>query len=225
MDIYISQTSLFVFVKKPTPGEVKTRLGEAIGFENAAYLYQGMAETCLKRFQRIINMNCTVYFDPPEEARFFYDWFGGEVSYLPQCTGGLGQRLQHGFAKILKDSDTAIALGSDSPDLPMEYLHDAARELISHDVVIGPAKDGGYYCIGMRRTIPELFDGIHWSTEQVFLETLKRCESLGLSVYTAPVWSDVDYKEDLVRLCDSQDEDVKQFIQKQALILKAIGIL
>ncbi|MDP8244206.1 MAG: TIGR04282 family arsenosugar biosynthesis glycosyltransferase [Candidatus Hinthialibacter antarcticus] len=221
----ISQASLFVFVKKPAPGAVKTRLGEAIGFENSARLYQGLAEVCLKRFQRVRNANCTVYFDPPEEARFFQQWFGDGVEYLPQCVGGLGKRLQHGFAKILNNSDAAIALGSDSPDLPLEYLEQAADALSTHDVVIGPTDDGGYYCTGLKKQVPELFDGIHWSTGQVLEQTLQRCESLDLSVYTAPQWSDIDYKDDLIRLCNSDDADIKRFVQQHAQILKDIHVI
>ncbi len=210
----LSQTSLFVFVKKPTPGGVKTRLGAEIGLENAAKLYQSMAETCLTRYQKLSNINCTVYYDPPEEGQFFRDWFGQSVSYFPQSGEGLGERLNHGFNQMLERSPAAIALGSDSPDLPLQHLQNAIDKLRNHDVVIGPASDGGYYCIGLKRPVPELFDEIDWSTPHVFKQTFQRCKSLDLSVFQAPEWSDIDYKDDLIRLKQSADPDVLALVRQ-----------
>lgn len=212
----ISQTSLFVFVKKPVPGVVKTRLGKTIGDENAARLYRAMAETCIKRFQAIPNTNCTAYFDPPEEAQFFSDWFGAGVEYLPQCGGDLGDRLKHGFSLLLQETPRAIALGSDSPDLPIDYLKQILESLQNHDVAIGPSTDGGYYCIGLKKFIPEVFDAIDWSTERVFEQTAQQCNSLGLAVFVGPEWSDIDVSEDLARLKASEDQDIQALIQKHS---------
>ncbi|MBZ0258713.1 TIGR04282 family arsenosugar biosynthesis glycosyltransferase [bacterium] len=218
----ISQTSLFVFVKKPVSGAVKTRLGKTIGDENAARLYRAMAETSIKRFQAIPNTNCTVYFDPPEEAQFFSGWFGASVEYLPQCGGDLGERLKHGFLSLLQETSQAIALGSDSPDLPIDYLKQILESLQNHDVAIGPSTDGGYYCIGLKKFIPEIFDNIDWSTEWVFEQTLQRCNPLGLSVFVGPEWSDIDVAEDLTRLKKSEDQDIQVLIQRHAEIFQQI---
>ena len=93
-----------------------------------------------------------------------------------------------------------IVLDSDSPTLPATYIERADRLLDSHDLVVGPSEDGGYYLVGLRQPRPELFRGIAWSTRHVTAQTLDRAAEFGLSVAILPAWYDVDTGADLERL-------------------------
>ena len=90
----------------------------------------------------------------------------------------------------------------DTPGLPDRYLRKALRTLTAHraDLVLGPARDGGYYLIGLTSPAPELFDGVPWSTKHVYATTLERARRLGLRVASLPPWEDVDTPDALGRL-------------------------
>jgi rSAM/selenodomain-associated transferase 1 len=104
-------------------------------------------------------------------------------------------RQQDGFARGYKK---IVVIGSDCPAVSQELIIEALRKLDLHDVVIGPATDGGYYLVGLRQTVPELFSGIAWSTDQVLSQTLKLCSSQRLSPALLPELRDIDQIEDLV---------------------------
>jgi 2-phospho-L-lactate guanylyltransferase (CobY/MobA/RfbA family) len=93
----------------------------------------------------------------------------------------------------------ALIVGSDSPDLPSRFYDEALAALRDHDVVVGPAYDGGYYLIGFRREtfLPDAFAGISWSTPEVFTRTLVILRNCGRRVHLLPPWWDVDTIEDL----------------------------
>jgi rSAM/selenodomain-associated transferase 1 len=89
-----------------------------------------------------------------------------------QPSGDLGARLRSAFETAFrKGAERALAIGSDAPDISPEILSQAVDSLQNHDVVIGPAADGGYYLIGMTRSRPELFASIDWGTERVYAQT------------------------------------------------------
>jgi rSAM/selenodomain-associated transferase 1 len=90
-----------------------------------------------------------------------------------------------------------VLIGSDCPELNAPLMAEAFQLLRQHDLVLGPALDGGYYLIGVRRLIPELFTGIPWSTAEVLQQTLSIAQQLGLTVAKLPLLSDVDRPEDL----------------------------
>jgi hypothetical protein len=93
-----------------------------------------------------------------------------------------------------------IAINSDGPTLPPEYLLEAFADLDEVDVVLGPSEDGGYYFIGYAQPRPALYADITWSTPQVTPQTLARAAALGLTVAQSPPWYDVDTIADLERL-------------------------
>jgi glycosyltransferase A (GT-A) superfamily protein (DUF2064 family) len=90
-----------------------------------------------------------------------------------------------------------VLVGSDAPTLPIERLQQALDLCADRDVVLGPCLDGGYYLIGLRRHIPEIFEGIAWSSESVLLDTLRRVQQARASVALLEPWYDVDTPEDL----------------------------
>ena len=115
------------------------------------------------------------------------------VRWAEQAGGDLGARMACVPAPCL-------ILGADSPHLPLSLLSAALAAVPLHDVVLGPAEDGGYFLIGLRAPQPALFDGIAWSTETVLAQTLARADALGLTVHQTPPWYDLDTPADLRRL-------------------------
>ena len=96
--------------------------------------------------------------------------------------------------------ERVVLMGSDSPTLPIQYVHDAFAALQRAEVVLGPTSDGGYYLIGLQRPNRHLFEGIQWSTSRVWGQTIEILERLGCSHETLPKWYDVDDHSDLIRL-------------------------
>ena len=90
-----------------------------------------------------------------------------------------------------------LLTGTDLPSLPRTHLVEALKLIKDHDLVLGPTTDGGYYVIGLRRPVPELFEGITWSTPTVLVETRKKAEAAGLTLGLLPECRDLDTPEDL----------------------------
>lgn len=199
-----------VFVKYPEPGNVKTRLAASIGDEKAAAVYRLFAETCLQRFHSVRDTDCIVYCTPAEEKERIAVWLGDENLYRIQSNGDLGERLTHGFQECLAQYHKVIALGTDSPDLPVAYVEEALASLEDHDAVVGPCDDGGYYLIGMKREFPFLFEEIEWSTNQVLYQTLMKAKEHQVSFDILPGWYDVDTEDELQKLLQSDEAFITQ---------------
>ena len=206
--------SLLVFVKYPRPGRVKTRLGMKIGMRAAARLYQEFTAITLGRFRHWKRTKFTIYFDPPEEENAVRAWLGAEYDYWPQPPGDLGVKLRFGLERMLEQSGPAIAVGTDSPDLPLPYVEKAAAALQTKDLVVGPARDGGYYLIGLSRLAPELFDGVPWSTPGVLEASWAKAAEKKLTMEILPTWYDVDTIEDLRCLWRSPEPEIQALVRR-----------
>jgi uncharacterized protein len=188
---------LVLFAKYPVPGFAKTRLIPALGAEGAARVHRHLTQ---RTVATLLASGAPVevrYAGATESA--MSDWLGDDVALARQVEGGLTERL-------IDASRAAphIFFGADTPDLGVETVHLAIAALADHDVVIGPADDGGYYLIGMQVAQPGLLTDMPWSTDRVYPETVARCATLGLSVATLPMLADCDRPEDLVRWPDLQ---------------------
>ncbi len=191
---------LIIFTRYPEPGKAKTRLIPALGAEGAADLHRQMANHTLVQVQAL-------QFQHPlcVEVRFaggnrdlMQRWLGTDLMCTVQGEGDLGDRMARSFQSAFNAGvDRALTIGTDCPDLNAALLDQAFCQLQHHDLVLGPASDGGYYLIGLRRLIPQLFIGIEWSTAMVLERTLAIAAELNLSVALLPVLSDVDYPADL----------------------------
>jgi len=195
----MTQSGIFIVMKYPEIGKVKMRLAESIGEEAATGLYRAFIQDILSTVQSLeISYHIAVH--PPESQDEFAEWLGSAHQYFQQRGADLGERLKNGFRTMFeKDYQQVIALASDSPDLPIEILREAVIALQTHEIVIGPATDGGYYLIGFSRDcfIPEAFEGISWSTASVLEETLTRIGSINQQIHSLPEWADVDTIGDL----------------------------
>lgn len=187
---------LLVFVKNPIPGQVKTRLARTIGDEKAADIY---------RF--LLGKTRQVALDAPTDRRwlFYADGVPAEDDIWPtelfekyaQCPGDLGERMADAFQRAFAAGGKhVIIIGSDCPELTVEILEEAFAALDTCDAIIGPARDGGYYMLGMNRFIPELFQGIAWSTPAVLAQTFEAFDRLRLDYGIFPTLSDIDTEAD-----------------------------
>ena len=180
-----------LFTRWPEPGLAKTRLIPALGPDGAAALHQrltGRALAAMRASGLPMEVRTT---GAPLQA--FRVWLGDGPALVDQGDGGLGARL-------LRAADPPVILiGADIPDLSADVLQAAAAALQDAPAVIGPAKDGGYYLLGLGSPMPFLFDDMPWGTDQVFALTMARLAARGVSHAVLPVLADLDRPEDLAR--------------------------
>jgi rSAM/selenodomain-associated transferase 1 len=186
---------LIIFVKNPVLGNVKTRLAETLG-----------AVVALKIYQKLLKHTCLITTGIFADKYVFYSeninhddlWKNEVYKKELQYGNNLGERMKNAFEMLFQRGYREIVIiGSDCYELTEEIIMDAFEQLKQKDVVIGPAKDGGYYLLGMNVIIPQLFTGKNWSTKKVFRETLTEIKSFNYSVYQLPVLNDVDNSEDV----------------------------
>jgi rSAM/selenodomain-associated transferase 1 len=188
---------LIVFIKYPEPGRVKTRLGRQIGYEQAALLYEALVK------QQITDLDCNsydlaYYVDDNQPLDQYRSKFGSNLNFFMQKGSDLGERMARAFEESFeRHYERVILMGSDIPlvngaDVTLFFNH-----LLTHQMVIGPAEDGGYYMIGCQKgiSVVPLFENIVWSTSDVFKTTLARASDLNVRI--EKTWFDIDNQEDL----------------------------
>ena len=179
------------FLKAPRLGTVKTRLGREIGMSEATVIYRQLAEQQLRRIPG--EFRTEIRYAPRGVATEMRQWLGHGYRYRAQSGGDLGERMSSAFAQgFQRGHQPIIAIGADCPELDEASLRRAAGLLAESDVVLGPASDGGYYLIGLRRPEPRLFAGIEWSTSTVLATTQARIQECGLSCSLMEKKDDID---------------------------------
>ncbi len=213
-DPRVAEAALIIFAKAPIPGQVKTRLCPPLTPDEAATLHGSFVLDALERSRDAVNqgrlsLDRFVACSPsPEHVFFKILEERHHVQLLPQIGEDLGLRMQEALRMVLaRGYRRVLLIGTDLPSLPASRHGEALRLLIDHDVVLGPALDGGYYLIGLTRPIPELFVGIPWSTDQVLSLTVKKSEALGLRTGLLPPCRDVDRLEDVLALIEESGTD------------------
>lgn len=200
MEQKVNSERLLVFARYPEPGKAKTRLIPALGAAGAAALYREMAEAAIAQARHLAaerSVSIAIQFTGSDVLPM-QQWLGQDLLYQAQATGDLGDRLLQAFQTAFHQGMTAtVAIGTDCPELDAWLMAKAFQELQHHDLVLGPATDGGYYLIGLRRSVPELFRGIAWSTDEVLSQTVAIAESCNLSIAYLPTLADVDRPADL----------------------------
>lgn len=191
---------LIIFTRYPEPGKTKTRLIPALGAQGAATLQRQMTEHTLlqvRELQSFHPLSVEVRF-AGGDLSLMQNWLGSDLIYQPQGKGDLGSRMARSLSCAFQESvDRAAIVGTDCPGLNAHFIADAFSQLHAHDLVLGPAIDGGYYLISLRCFIGELFSGIDWGTAQVLQQTVDIAKQLDLSVAYLPRLADVDRPEDL----------------------------
>lgn len=182
-----------MFAKAPAPGRVKTRLTPPLSPEQAARLHTAFVGDLLDRLAGC-DADVTLATDIPTDA-----WSGFAVARTLQKSGDLGDRMYESLHSALAQGyRRAAVVGSDAPTLPLEHVE--ALFAGQADVTLGPAEDGGYWGIAVRRVAPGMFARVRWSGPEAFADTEAAARAAGLSVARGPVWFDVDSPEDLERL-------------------------
>lgn len=189
---------LVVFLKAPRVGSVKTRLAEALGADGACAAYRQLVEALLANLTPL--PKAELCFAPVDAAAEINPWLRPGWTLCPQVGSDLGERLNAAFDEHFEsDAQHVVIIGSDCPDVTATDIEDAWLALEGHDVVLGPALDGGYWLIGLRAPQPALFTGIPWSTDRVFGETMRRARENDLRVALLRELSDVDTAADWER--------------------------
>jgi len=193
---------LLFFIKSPEKGRVKTRLASAVGDEMAVRLYRRFLLETLFTLNRGTFLFYLCFY-PENSLSDLKGWLGDDYLYMPQKGEDLGERMKNGFIDAFAmNFKRVVLIGSDIPDLPLEFIEEAFTSLQEKDVVIGPSLDGGYYLIGFKDKNFSLrvFEGIPWSTKRVFEETMKILKQEGFTVHTLQHWRDIDTIDDLKNL-------------------------
>ncbi|MCG6966458.1 MAG: TIGR04282 family arsenosugar biosynthesis glycosyltransferase [Chromatiaceae bacterium] len=194
---------LLVFARNPVAGRVKTRLIPAVGAEAATALYWRILERTLATASGVSAQSRELWLDSgdpdPRLARLAH---AHGLSLHAQAGAGLGQRMHAAFAQAMRDAGCAVLIGTDCPEFRVQYIDAAFAALSTHDAVIGPAADGGYVLLGLRRPQAPLFAGVPWGSAQVLAATRQRLQRQQLTWQELPVLHDLDEPADLVRFPD-----------------------
>jgi uncharacterized protein len=215
--------ALVVVAKYPRTGEVKTRLAVAIGAEPACALYRAFLADMDERLGAAGYAPLWAY--TPADAPFATVVADAERCF-PQVGPDLNARLRNVFRALLAAGWERVAIvSSDSPHLPLSWLAEAYRALDDHDVVLGPADDGGYSLIAMAAA-HEVFDGVTMSTARVLAQTVALAEAQALRVYLLASIFDVDEPSDLPRLAAALREPaLRGALPRTEAVLAWLGLL
>lgn len=191
--------SLHLLARSPVPGKVKTRLIPVLGEEGACDLQRLLLERALQLPAEGFSQRFLWLDDSPDASLQALadelDW-----TLVEQPAGDLGERMRRIAVLGLADSDAVVLIGNDCPALDAEYLNRACAALHRQSAVLGPAEDGGYVLLGLRRVDPLLFHGMPWGSDRVLAMTRERLQQLDWSHQLLPALWDVDRPEDLPRL-------------------------
>lgn len=197
---------VIIFAKAPDPGAVKTRLAPRLTVEARSRLQTALLLDTL-HLTDLLSCERAIAAAPDVDHPFFRRCAQGRPLRLFKQQGEtLGERMQQAFAwGFGRGFQRVILIGSDAPTLPAAYLEEALARLGRAAVVIGPSRDGGYYLIGARPPLPDLFSGIAWGGDQVFLSTLKKINAARIDCHLLPFWYDIDRPDDLLFLKEEID--------------------
>ncbi len=194
----LQENRLVIFLRYPAVGRVKTRLIPSLGTEGAALLYRRLAEHMIKRTDVLKDEMHIEFRCDGAPAELFRQWLGERPCLAEQGDGSLGERMSRTFADHFADKAKSVVLiGTDCPDISVQQLQATVQSLENHDLVLGPAYDGGYYLIGLSSNRPELFTGINWGESSVLKKTLAVAEAQGLRTNLLDTLFDIDRPEDL----------------------------
>jgi hypothetical protein len=196
---------LIVFTRFPEPGTTKTRLIPALGEKGAADLQRRMTEHIISTAAKVSNrpgLSIEVRYEGADPD-LMQAWLGPQFTYSMQGSGDLGRRMARAFDEVFQtETEAAVIIGCDIPGITANIILQAFEGLQKNDLVLGPARDGGYYLVGKKRAIAAdanhlLFSGIKWGSEEVFTQTLQIAKRSGLSFILLEPLADVDRPEDL----------------------------
>ena len=227
-----ADSALVVFAKAPIPGQVKTRLCPPLTPDEAATIHGSFVLDTLERTRTAVSkfrlpVDRYLACAPSATLPFFKILEERQaVQLLDQGGDDLGGRMNRVFDMLFaRGYARVIIVGTDVPSLPLERYQQAVQLLDCCDAVLGPALDGGYYLIGLKKAAPSLFDDVPWSTDRVLAITKEKAGQLKLSVDFLPEWRDIDTIGDLKALIDASQLDARKPKQEQSFSTRTTGAL
>jgi rSAM/selenodomain-associated transferase 1 len=193
-------TAIIVFTKFPVEGKVKTRLAKNMGNKFAVSFYRVCAEHTFKELVKVkeTGSELFLFFSEENETEQVMKWVGNNFNYYSQQGADLGLKMYNAFDTVFKRGyKKVIIIGTDTPDVSMNIVQSAISVLDNYSVVIGPANDGGYYLLGFKSKLIDLFTGIEWSTDSVFDNTIKKLNNSKVNYFMLDELTDIDTLEDL----------------------------
>ena len=184
-----------IFCKAPVLGKVKTRLIKEMGARRALDLYKQMFERLMADFS--LNSRLAELWISPDKNHVFFEQYG--LPRFQQSGLDLGAKMSEALRDGLSRHESVILIGSDLPLINKSYIDRAVSSLRDHEVVLGPAEDGGYGLVGVKAETPDMFSDINWGTEKVLSQTCDKLNKGGLSYSLLPLIWDVDRPSDLPR--------------------------
>jgi rSAM/selenodomain-associated transferase 1 len=191
----VNAERLIVFLRAPRLGTVKTRLAAGIGAEGALAIYRELVNAVLEVLRDFENVE--LRFTPDDAAAEIGEWRRPVWTIAAQGKGDLGERMDRAFREhSTVGMERVVIIGTDCPEISPAEIREAFENLRGFDVVLGPARDGGYWLIGLKAPYEPLFRNIPWSTGEVLRITLQRAAELGLTTALLTEKSDIDTAED-----------------------------
>lgn len=193
----MNEHAIIIFQKNPQPGKVKTRLGEVIGVEKAAEVYEYLLNYT-HDLVKTYPADVFVYFQEEVDKSFLLN----EHYHLSlQGNGGLADKMKQAFAEVLgKGYQKVLIIGSDCMELSTDIIDEAFEALNYQDLVVGPAQDGSFYLLGMETLYDELFDEKSWKDLSDVEDIYVDAKLLKLNLHKLKTLSDVEVYEDLKSL-------------------------
>lgn len=193
------QNALLIFIKNPAIGKVKTRLAKTVGDLNALKIYQYLLDHTMEITYELDRIDKFLYYNefiPTKD-----EWPSSMYSKELQTGKDLGEKMLNAFTKVFGENyQKVVLMMPDCPKMSDTLIEKAFKVLDSHDLVLGPTMDGGYYIIGMKKLIPELFINKEYSTPHILEDTIKDINNAGKSYFKLPMLTDVDMEDDLGKL-------------------------
>ncbi|MGZ5302598.1 MAG: TIGR04282 family arsenosugar biosynthesis glycosyltransferase [Bacteroidia bacterium] len=193
------RNALLIFIKNPALGKVKTRLAKTVGDYNALKIYQYLLDHTMEITYELDKLDKFVYYNefiPTKD-----EWPANAYQKALQKGDGLGEKMSNAFKEIFSEDYTKVVLMQpDCPKMTDTMIEKAFKVLDTHDFVIGPTMDGGFYLVGMKEHHPQLFANKTYSTAEIYNETIAEIEKMGKSFFKLPALVDIDMEEDLGKL-------------------------
>lgn len=186
--------ALIIFARAPQKGKVKTRLAASVGEDTAFAVYKLLLQHTKSVTE---NLSCDKYVFYADQIPGDDHW-GNDYKKLLQLGTDLGEKMRNAFSRLFGEGYLRLVIiGSDCFELTEAILQLAFSLLDQNEMVIGPAQDGGYYLLGMKDGLKDIFNGVEWSTEKVLAQTKSQVLAKGYGHHLLPVLNDVDTIDDL----------------------------
>lgn len=194
------KSTIIIMAKVPRAGKVKTRLQPFLSPAQCVSLSEAFLEDAINKAQSRTN-DLIIAFSPSSERDYFTKFENKKFTLVAQKGENLGGKMFNAFQFAFEhDSDAVVIIGTDSPTFPPEFIDSAFEKLKNTDAVLGETTDGGFYLIGLLTLRKEIFADVEWSSARTFEQITENIINANLKLSFLPIWYDVDFPEDLVKL-------------------------